>query len=185
MNQYQFEQVSRRMAQRYGKIRRGDEDDHMPMLFTMESNLLKVHRRYPSSNARRLLEAIPLALHTVEGYLTGKQADVSAFESEDNRRLRDALLMACDPFTNPELREALPEEMRLTLSNQTALEGFFCEAVKCMMRLQDSAVFWEKKLGGNGYFIFSEETIGSQIKQDDKMDFLIDLGTEIVEEDTE
>ena len=173
MNQYQFEQVSRRMAQRYGKIRKGDENDYMPTLFGMESNLLNVHRRYPSSNSLRLLEAIPLALHTVEGYLTGKRADVSAFESEDNLRLKNALLMAMDPFTNPEMMESVRENTTFDLSDPADLAEFFRDSVRCVLRIEESVKLWQKKMGSNGYFLFLEESTGPDIKPEDNMHFAV------------
>ena len=88
------------MEQRYGRIHKGDEEVHAMMLFPMESNLLKVHRRHPDSNSRRLKEAICLTLHTINGYLTDEQPDVKGFENPDNLRLRDAMLYSFDPFTN-------------------------------------------------------------------------------------
>ena len=63
MNQYQFEQIARQMEKKYGKIRNGEEGQHEMLLFPMESNLLKTHRKHPDANSRRLEEAILLALH--------------------------------------------------------------------------------------------------------------------------
>ena len=53
------------------------------VLFPMESNLLKIRRKYPDSNSRRLREAILLVLHRVNGYLKHEDIDVEKFENED------------------------------------------------------------------------------------------------------
>ncbi len=98
MNQQQFERIIKDMTRRYGKMKSGTEEDHAMTLFVMETNLLKMHRAHPDSNSRRAKEAILLALYRVEGYLTGMKAETEPFESEENLRLRDALLMAFDPL---------------------------------------------------------------------------------------
>ena len=49
----------------------------------MESNLLKIRRKYPDSNSRRLREAILLVLHRVNGYLKHEDIDVEKYENED------------------------------------------------------------------------------------------------------
>ena len=95
------------MEKRYGKIKRGEEDFHSMMLFPMESNLLKIRRKHPSSNSRRLREAILLLLHRIEGYLEHEDIDVEKFENEDKVRLREALLMSFDPFTNADINDIL------------------------------------------------------------------------------
>ena len=68
-DQRQFELISRRIEKRFGKMKKGEEDAHAMTLFVMESNLLKVHRKNPKANSRRLKEAINLTLHKVNDYL--------------------------------------------------------------------------------------------------------------------
>lgn len=103
MQQYQFEKIYSQMEKEYGKIAKGDEDFHTINIFAMESNLLKVHRKFPSSNSRRLLEAIALVLFDIKSRCTGETFELDSFRNEDNARLEHALLMAFDPFTNEEL----------------------------------------------------------------------------------
>ena len=122
MNQYQFDQVVRRMQQKYGKIKKGNEDAYSMMMFPMEGNMLKRFRNNPAANGRRALEAVALVLHQVEGYLTGKSVDVSSFENAENLVLRDALLYAFDPFANDELKEILLGEMGKDLTDKSFLE---------------------------------------------------------------
>lgn len=161
------------MEQRYGRIHKGDEEVHAMMMFPMESNLLKVHRKYPESNSRRLKEAICLVFHRINGYLTGEQADVGGFESPENTRLRDAILYSFDPFTSEEVKEALNADPEFDLSDKSTLEKYFKEPVQCVRRIYESVETWEKKSGSNGYFEFIEGYMGSKIDNDDKMTFSI------------
>lgn len=181
MNQSQFEMIIRRMDQRYGHMRKGDEDIYSMMLFPMESNLLKVHRKYPESNSRRLKEAICLAFHKIEGYLTGEQTDVSKFENPENIRLRDALLYAFDPFTNKEVQAALSMDRKIDLNDKDSLEKYFKVPVMCVRRIYDSVEMWFKQGGSNGYFNFIEGFMGSQVKRDNKLHFsvLVDPETDL------
>ena len=47
VSQYQFNRIGSQMEREYGKIRKGEEDAHMMLLFPMEGNMLKVHRAHP------------------------------------------------------------------------------------------------------------------------------------------
>ena len=173
MNQNQFELIIRRMEQRYGRIRKGDEEAHAMMLFPIESNLLKVHRNYPESNSRRLKEAICLVFHRINGYLTGEQVDVKRFESPENIRLRDAILYSFDPFFNEEVNDVLSMNSEFDLSNKDALDEYFKEPVQCVRRIYESVERLEKQAGSNGYFEFIESYMGTQINRDDKMTFSV------------
>ena len=73
----------------------------------LEGNALKVHREFPSSNSRRLREAIALVLFDIKERCTGEKADTGKFRNEDNEKLEKALLMAFDPYTNVEVMEIL------------------------------------------------------------------------------
>lgn len=181
MNQYQFDQVVRRMQQKYGKIKKGDEDSYSMMMFPMEGNMLKKFRRNHAANGRRALEAVTLVLHTIEGYLTGKPADVTSFENTENVELREALLYAFDPFTNDELREIISQEMGKDLTDKSSLEDYYRDPVLCIMRIRDSIELWTKEMGSDGYFGFIEGQLGKQIDQDDKMNYtiLVDKATSI------
>lgn len=173
MNQNQFEMIIRRMEQRYGRIHKGDEEIHAMMLFPIESNLLKVHRKYPESNSRRLKEAICLVFHRINGYLTGEQPDVARFETPENTRLRDAMLYSFDPLSNVDVKEALSVDSELYLNDRGTLEKYFREPVQCVRRIYDSVETWEKRSGSNGYFEFIEGYMGAKISEDDKMTFSV------------
>lgn len=64
---------------------------------------MKIHREYPSSNSRRLREAIALVLFDIKEKYTGGKRDTDKFRNEDSERLEKALLMAFDPYTNREI----------------------------------------------------------------------------------
>ena len=39
INRYNFDRISSRMSQKFGTIKKGDEEDHALLLFPMESNI--------------------------------------------------------------------------------------------------------------------------------------------------
>lgn len=71
------------MEKEFGKIKSGNEEAHAMMLFPIEGNALKSHRKYPSSNSRRLREAIALALFKIKGYYTNTSYDTDKFRDEN------------------------------------------------------------------------------------------------------
>ncbi len=166
MQPYQFEKIYSEMEKGYRKIRKGEEESHAMMLFTMEGNVLKVHRAYPKSNSRRLREAIGLVLFDIKGRVTGESIDTGRFRDEDNGRLEKALLMSFDPFTNEEVRDVLGQ------MDAEQLNKYYKEPVMCLLRIKDSVDTWEKRGGSDGYFDFIERYMGTQIN-DDKMNFSV------------
>ena len=103
----------------------------------MEGNLLKINRKYPASNSRRLREAIFITLHQIDSYLTGEKADTGSFENEDNIRLKDALMYVFDPFSNEEVKAILTEKSELDLEDREQLESYYREPVQCILRILD------------------------------------------------
>ena len=79
MNSYQFERIAANMSKKYGKIRKGEESGYEYSLFAMESNLLIKHRQNPSCSAVQAKEGIMLALHTINGYITGQKPELEPF----------------------------------------------------------------------------------------------------------
>lgn len=177
MQKYQFEKIYSQMEKEFGKIRSGSESEHSIMLFPLESNLLKTHRKYPSSNSRRLREAIALALFDAKARYTNTDIPLDNFRNEDNAKLEHALLMAFDPFTNEDIHTALVEQLDMDITDLTVLHEYYREAIICMLRIKESVDTWEKRMGANGYFDFVENTIGSQITGED-MNFTV-VGPEI------
>lgn len=76
----------------------------------MEGNALKTHREFPSSNSRRLKEAIALVLFDIKERCTGEAIDTEKFRNEENEKLEKALLMAFDPYTNEEVMKLVLQE---------------------------------------------------------------------------
>ena len=171
MNQYQFEQVIRRMEKRYGKIYKGREEPYEDMLEAMEYNLLKVYSTDHACNSRRLMEAVPLALYAVEGRLTGQEYDVAAFENPENLKLKHALLTAFDPFTNAKLRKEAEEACGWNLNDGKELEAYYRRAIQCILRILDSVKTWTKERGKDGYFNFISDFI--LLEDDDEMNFAV------------
>lgn len=178
MNRYQFEQIARQMEKRYGKIRKGEEEEHELLLFPMESNLLKTHRKYPDANSRRLEEAILLALHEIEMRLTGEQKELSRFENDENILLKKALLYAFDPFENQELSEVLKQMKCINIENAEELDMYYKEPVLCTLRIKESVELMLKNNGADGYFDFIEGALGKSIPDDEKMNYAVCVRTD-------
>ena len=168
MNQYQFDQITRRTERRYGKIRKGTEEDYTILFFAIEGNMLTTHRKHPEANGRRAKEAVMLALHVIEGRIYGKEKDLSAFENKENLLLLDAILYAIDPLSSEagmeRFREAGGDEEKLR--DKAYLEQMFLLPSLCLLRLIESIELWTKKMGSDGYFNFMEGNIGSQVSGD-------------------
>lgn len=171
IKRYDFDRISGRMAQRFGSIKKGEEESHMPFMFPMESNLLKLHREDKKRDSRRAIEAIHICLLTIDGYLTDTEYDMSAFLSEENQALAKGLLMSFDPFTNEEIRDVLGEGCQLDVDE--TLEAYFEEPVKCLIRIEKSIEMWLRARGADGYFQYIEDLMGDTIKQDTRMEYAI------------
>lgn len=125
---------------------------------------MKAHREFPSSNSRRLREAIALILFDIKERCTGEKADTGKFRNEDNEKLEKALLMAFDPYTNAEVMELLKQQEKTEELSREMLKNYYKLPVMCLLRVKDSIDTWEKRSGANGYFEFIESYMGSQIK---------------------
>lgn len=164
MQSYQFERIYSQMEKEFGKIRKGEEEGYSRLLLPLEGNVLKVHREFPSSNSRRLREAIALVLFDVKEKCTGEKADTEKFRNEDNEKLEKALLMAFDPYTNEEVMKLLKQQAQTDELTREMLKGYYRFPVMCLLRIKDSIDTWEKRSGADGYFDFLENYMGSQIK---------------------
>ncbi len=175
MQQYQFEKIYSQMEKEFGTIERGEEDLHTMMFYPLESNLLKTHRQYPSSNSRRLREAIGLVFYDIKSRYTGESYSLDNIRDKENARLEYALLMAFDPFTNEELRAVLTNQLHMDLTDRSLLYDYYAEPITCLVRLKESVDTWEKRLGSNGYFEFAESYIGAQITGDELIYAVMEL----------
>ncbi|MCI9123926.1 MAG: hypothetical protein HFH35_07600 [Eubacterium sp.] len=172
MQFYQFERVYAQMEKEFGKVRKGEEEFYSMLLLPLEGNVLKIHRKFPSANSRRLREAIALVLFDIMGKCIGETADTDKFRNEENEKLEKALLMAFDPYTNVEIMEILKEQNETEEFTQDMLKNYYKIPVMCLGRIKDSIDTWEKRAGSNGYFDFIESYMGSQI-QGEEMNFSI------------
>lgn len=163
MQLYQFEKIYSQMEKEFGKMKKGEEEIYSMLLLSLEGNVLKIHREYPSSNSRRLREAIALVLFDIKEKYTGEKSDTDKFRNEDNERLEKALLMAFDPYTNRELMELLKQQLKTDGLTQEMLKNYYKLPAMCLLRIKDSVDTWEKRSGANGYFDFIESYMGSEI----------------------
>lgn len=163
MQLYQFEKIYSQTEKELGKIKKGEEEAYSMLLFPLEGNVLKIHREYPSSNSRRLREAIALVLFDINEKYTGEKSDIDKFRNEDNERLEKALLMAFAPYTNREIMELLKQQLQTDELTQEILKNYYKLPAICLLRIKDSVDTWEKCSGANGYFEFIESYMGSEI----------------------
>lgn len=173
IKRYDFDKISSRMSQRFGMIKKGEEEGHALFMFPMESNLLKLHRENKKRDSRRAIEAIHICLLTIDGYLTDTEYDMDLFLTDENQALANGLLMSFDPFTNDEIRDVLGEGCQLDA--EETLESYFEEPVKCLLRIEKSIETWMKARGTDGYFQYMEDLVGDVIKQDTKMEYAIPI----------
>lgn len=171
INRYNFDKISGRMAQKFGTIKKGEEEKYAIFMFPMESNLLKLHREDEKRDSRRAIEAIHICLLTIDGYMTDTQYDLSSFLSEENQALAKGLLMSFDPFTNEEIRVSLGKDHRF--DSAETLKDFFEKPVKCLLRIEKSIEIWMKARGIDGYFQYIEDLMGDAVKKDTKMEYAV------------
>ena len=164
MQKAQFERIFQQMARNFGTMRKGDEESFAMILFPMESNALKVHRRYPDSNSRRLREAIALVLYGIQERCGGRAVDVAKFRNVANERLERALLMAFDPYANDDVMAALGESFTEDEPTPLELRDYYQTPVMCLLRIKDSIDHWERRTGSNGYFTFLEDYMGAKVR---------------------
>ncbi len=167
MQYYQFERIFSQMEKEFGKIKAGQEEHHALMMLPLEGNVLKVHRKYPSSNSRSLNEAIALVLFAIKEHYTDQIFNTDSFRDEHNKRLEIALLMAFDPFTNEDIKELLTSQANIDLSNPNELRDYYVEPIRCLLRIKESIDTWIKHNGSNGYFDFIEPFMGDKILGDE------------------
>ena len=142
------------MKKQYGSISTGEENAYQPMLYAMEANLMSTYTTYPSCNARRVIEAISLVFFHIEGFLNGKTQDTSAFENEDNLRLKHALLMAFDPYTNKFIDMGRLKKAGWDMETAKDRELFYQAPIRCLLKINKSVEFWLKDSGPEAYFSF-------------------------------
>ena len=152
------------MEKEFGKMKKGEEEMYSMLLLPIEGNVLKIHREFPTSNSRRLREAIALVLFDIKEKYTGAKYDTDNFRNGDNERLEKAILMAFDPCANNEILELLKQQLQIKKLTQEMLKNYYKIPVICLLRIKDSIDTWEKQAGANGYFDFIESYMGSQIK---------------------
>jgi len=152
-------------------VKKGEEDCFALELASIEGNLLKTFRRNRTHNGRRALEAIKICLFIIDGYINACEYDLSKYITPENKSLVNAILMAFDPFTNEEVREALGSEYNW--HSPDVLSEFFTHPIQCLLRLEESVELWTKRNGPDGYFNFIEEFMGHMVPHDDKMNFTV------------
>lgn len=171
LNRYKFDKISGMMTKQFGKIEKGRENDYDMLFAPMEGNLLKLHRENEERNGRMAIEAIHVCLLLIDGYLTDTEYDLNGYRTPENEALVNGLLMSFDPFTNEEVKAAASKYW--DLSSPEDLRSYFQTPVVCLLRIEKSVEMWTKNGGANEYFNFLEQTIGSIVTRDQKMNYAV------------
>ncbi len=180
VNNYKMEKIADKMAKKFGKIERGEESEFTTELFTMESNLMKIHRANPDFKSRKVIDAINIFLLKIDAYLSdGIEYDFSRQMEESIKAYLETLQLSCDPLYNEELQDITKENY--DLDNKENLKEVFTVPAKCLIRIKDSVEMWVKKGGIDGYFNFLENQMG-EVVQGDEQNFSIKISPEIAEE---
>ena len=66
----------------------------------------------------------------------------NSLENPENLKLKHAILMTFDPFTNAELRKEAENEYGWNLDNGAELEAYYQRPAQCVLRIWDSAKKW-------------------------------------------
>ena len=168
---YDLTRISAKMAKKFGRIPKGSEEEYSMLLYPIEGNILKIGNKENNKNGRRIDEAVKICLLTIDGYLSGLEYDFDKFITAENKGFVYAILMAIDPFTNPELKEAARSYW--DFDDLESLMEFFEPSIKCLLRIEDSIKLWLRKMGVNGYFSTLERFLPSEeAEADDKMHFV-------------
>ena len=97
LTDHNIRRVFQRLMEVYTPLKRGQEDAYSPHFLSIESNMLKMHRRDSSLNSRRAKEAVDLCLVSINGYLSDLEYDCSAIANPANLALMVAALLSCPP----------------------------------------------------------------------------------------
>ncbi len=174
---YKLNRISSLIAKEFGTIPKGEEDEepYWQILFSIESNILRVHRKNNLFVGSRTIEAIKISLLILDGYIKGIEYDYSRFANEANQAFMQAILMSFDPFTNPEIKRKLKKDRYMP-----NVKEYFTLPIKCLLRIEKSIKLWSEDFGGNGYFQIIEETMGKGVKDNNKINFSIEEKKNII-----
>lgn len=168
MNQYQFEKIEQRMAKQFGRMKRSELELYVCHMQVMETNMLRVLRKEASIKGDEVRNAILLTLHEINQRLRSEKEEMSEFEADVNLQLKHALLMAFDPYTNPEVRMVLDQKFGI----REPEEDYYLVPVRSLLRILDSVNAWTKQYGKDGYRNLLEAQFGNNVT-DDELKFAV------------
>ena len=180
INSYKFEKKTSDMGKTFGTMKKGDEERHSFLLFPMESNLVKINRKNQINNGRRAIDAVRICLFTIDGYINEIEYDFDEYLTDDISLFVEGLLMAFDPFVNKEIMSIVESGGVVDVGSAESLRDYFTMPIICLIRIEKSIELWTREFGANGYFKFLEDTMGSGIRKDDKMEFAIQAGNQLI-----
>jgi hypothetical protein len=165
VKKYNLERDPKRLTKEFGTIKRGEEEKYSQILYTIESNLLKLYRQDKKRDSTEALDAINMALLYINSYINELEYDFSLVANDRNTALCEGIKMAYDPYENSEIYDIIHTDYNLD-----SIEGkkaYFATPAKSLLRIKDSVEMWMEKRGSNGYFDFLEGQIGNLVPRDD------------------
>ncbi len=165
INTYKIERTESLFRGIYQPMKKGDEQQYESLLFAMEHNLLKLHRKNRKLTSLRVIEAINLALIKIYEVLKEVKYETDFYENLENGIFCNKLQMSYDPFCNQLINSMIAQDY--DLEKKEVKLRYFEDPFKCLVRIKESIQMWEKELGMNGYFKFLENTIGVLVSDDD------------------
>jgi hypothetical protein len=175
---YDLKRITSRMAQKFGRIYKGQEESYAMLLHSMESNMLKARTNLPDMTGNDAKEAVSISLFKIKGYLNNEVYDLDEYINDNTSALVHALMSSFDPFTNPSINGILSPIK--DLEDLQFLRNYFSEPIMCLVRIDNSIDLWTKVNGKFGYFEFIENQLAGSFDKD-QMSFSVPLSLEDAE----
>ncbi|MBR1684963.1 MAG: hypothetical protein IJ708_07465 [Clostridia bacterium] len=158
MNDYQFRRVERDLKKRYGKCEDEEMELYSQIVYPIERNCMRIHRREKAATSRAMHDALLLCLHRMKDHIDDTHTDTSSFEKEGAMLLLHGIMVSIDPY-DP-VWEGKYDDAVTNKSTYIVLS-------RILLRLLESVDLWNEVYGTEGYFFFLEDFLGKKVKPGD------------------
>lgn len=152
IDDYHLEKNISRVKKECGYIIENKEDDYYFELNTIETTLYSYYLVYEisSKDAKKIIMQL---INILYGYI--HQQNIDFFTDEDKKIyiMTKFLEEKCNPYLNDNIKEIIKDQIEIKHENDFEI---FKPMLKCLERIYRSIIFWDKRLGTNGYFEFLE-----------------------------
>ncbi|OQY07147.1 MAG: hypothetical protein B6I28_05805 [Fusobacteriia bacterium 4572_132] len=168
---YNLKRDIQRLAKEFGTIKDKEINEYEGLLFSMEANLLKLHKKDEKLNSRRALEGISIALLKVNSYINDIEYDFDMVSNNENIILSEAIRMSFDPYIDYGIKEIV--ERKYDLKSLDDRKKYFEDPIKCMLKVKESIERNLVAFGKDGYFYFLDKQMIDLLDIDNTMLFAI------------